>query len=60
MKVLIKLSNDWFEYVSGNLVFDKWVYKIFWFGIECFLLCEDGNVYQLYIKMFFFVEIKEF
>ncbi|WP_179287749.1 hypothetical protein [Klebsiella pneumoniae] len=47
MKVLIKLSNDWPEHVSGNPVLDKWVHKIPWSGIECFLLCEDGNVYQL-------------
>ncbi|HEE1269183.1 TPA: hypothetical protein R6477_005218, partial [Klebsiella pneumoniae] len=60
MKVLIKLSNDWPEHVSGNPVLDKWVHKIPWSGIECFLLCEDGNVYQSYIKMPFSVEIKEF
>ncbi|MHB7289610.1 hypothetical protein ACYCJ5_26825 [Klebsiella pneumoniae] len=38
MKVLIKLSNDWPEHVSGNPVLDKWVHKIPWSGIECFLL----------------------
>ncbi|VCZ73972.1 hypothetical protein BANRA_03578 [Klebsiella pneumoniae] len=53
MKVLIKLSNDWPEHVSGNPVLDKWVHKIPWSGIECFLLCEDGNVYQSYIKCLF-------
>ncbi|MBE3275275.1 hypothetical protein IMW81_25350 [Klebsiella pneumoniae] len=50
MKVLIKLSNDWPEHVSGNPVLDKWVHKIPWSGIECFLLCEDGNVYQSYTE----------
>lgn len=60
MKVLIKLNNDWPEYVSGNPVPDDWVHKIPWSGIECFLLCDDGNIYQSYIKMPFSTEIKEF
>lgn len=60
MKFLIKLNNDWPEHASGNTVLDEWVHKIPWSGIECFLLCEDGNIYQSYIKMPFPVEIKEF
>ncbi|VCV32248.1 hypothetical protein BANRA_00160 [Klebsiella pneumoniae] len=45
MKVLIKLSNDWPEHVSGNPVLDKWVHKIPWSGIECFY----------YVKMVMFI-----
>ena len=60
MKILIKLSNDWPEHVSGNPVLDEWVHKVPWCGVEYFLLCEDGHVYQSYIKMPFSTEIKEF
>ena len=61
MKVLIKLSNDWPEHVSGNPVL-----MIIGFTKDSLvrhrmlLLCEDGNVYQSYIKMPFSVEKKEF
>ncbi|EAT4593615.1 hypothetical protein M8D54_004970 [Salmonella enterica] len=60
MKILIQLSNDWPENVSGNPVLDEWIYNVPWFGIEYFLLCEDGKVYQSYIKMPFSIEITEF
>ena len=60
MKLLIKLSNDWPEHLSGNPVLDEWVHEIPWYGNEYFLLCEDGNVYQSYIKMPFSTVIKEF
>lgn len=60
MKILIKLSNDWPAYANGNHINDEWVHEVPWCGIEYFLLCEDGHVYQSYIKMPFSTEINEF